>query len=76
MCIIWCLIANTYSHKILQPEDITYPIHIQKDIKQFKKINDTKINVFEYDGNYTELFDKNNIRTLYNTSSRNKNIIN
>ena len=45
-------------------------------IKHLKKLNDIKINFVEYDGNYNEDFDRNNIITLYNTSNRNTNIIN
>ena len=44
--------------------------------KQFEKLNDIKTNLFQYDCNYTDDFDKNNIITLNNTSNRNKHAIN
>ena len=38
-----------YFDEIKQPNDIIYPIDIQKDISKFEKLNNIKINVFEYD---------------------------
>ena len=56
--------------EIIQPKDIIYPIDIQHDIPKFEKLNNTKINVFQYDKKFTKL------ETLYNTNERNENVIN
>ena len=61
-----------YFDEIVQPKDITYPIDIQTDIKKFEKLNNIKINVFEYNGSYTGDYDRNNIVTLYNTHDKNE----
>ena len=65
-----------YFDEIKQPKDIIDPIDIQKDISKFEKLNNIKINVFEYDGSYTGDYDRNNIITLYNTNNKNENVIN
>ena len=62
-----------YWNKVIEPNDITYPIDIQTDIKKFERLNDIKINVFNYD-----VKDKGfkNLLTLYNSSSRNSRVCN
>ena len=65
-----------YFDEIKQPKDIIYPIDIQKDISNFEKLNNIKINLFEYEGSYTSDYDRNNIITLYNTNNENENVIN
>ena len=57
-------------NEIIQPKDIIYPIDIQHDIPKFEKLNNIKINVFQYDKNFIKL------QTLYNTNERNENVIN
>jgi len=66
---------ETYHYKkhfdeIIQPKDIIYPIDIQHDIPKFEKLNNIKINVFQYDKTFIKL------QTLYNTNERNENVIN
>ena len=34
---------------MIQQKDIQYPIDIQQDIPKFEKLNNIKINVFDYD---------------------------
>ena len=58
-----------YFDEIIKPKDINYPIDIQHDIPKFEKLNDIKINVYQYDKNFTKL------ETLYNNNDRNKNVI-
>ena len=66
---------ETYHYKkhlneIIEPKDIIYPIDIQHDIPKFEKLNNIKINVFQYNKTFTKL------HTLYNTTERNENLIN
>ena len=56
--------------EIKEPENQIYPIEILKDIPKFEKLNDIKINVFEYDEKYE------NLNIIYNTRKRNENTIN
>ncbi len=56
-----------YFDEIKQPNDITYPINIDKDITKFEKLNNFKINVFTYENG------KVNVR--YNSRNRNEIII-
>ena len=56
--------------EIIEPKDITYPIDIQHDVPKFEKLNNIKINVFQYNKTFTKLL------TLYNTNERNENVIN
>ena len=87
-CLIWCLLAHKYNVKkdahetyhykkhfdeIKQPDDIIYPIDIQHDIPKFERLNNIKINVFEYDKNDKKF---ENLRTVYNTNEVNENVIN
>ena len=65
-----------YFDEIIQPKDIKYPIDIQKDIPKFEKLNNIKINVLEYTGALDKDYDKNKIVSVYNTRSRNENVIN
>jgi hypothetical protein len=62
-----------YISSIKTPIDIKYPIDIQTDIKKFERLNNIKINVFEYD---EKDFEFKNIKPLYNTSIRNDNVCN
>ena len=58
-----------YLDEIIKPKDIIYPIDIQHDIPKFEKLNNIKINVYQYDKKFTKL------ETLYNNNERNKNVI-
>ena len=61
-----------YIDEIIEPEGQVYPINIQSDIPKFEKLNDVKINVFEYpNGDYTKL-----PIIVYNTMKRNDNVCN
>ena len=59
-----------YFNEIIQPKDIKYPIDIQHDIPKFEKLNNIKINVFEYDKKHEKL------QTVYNTNIKNSNVVN
>jgi len=56
-----------YLTEIVEPENITYPINIDKDIPKFEKLNNIKINVFTYEDN--------KVNVLYNTRDRTSNTI-
>jgi hypothetical protein len=87
-CIIWCMLAfkyydsvnngsTIYPYKkhfaeIKEPENQIYPIDILKDIPKFERLNDIKINVFEYDVNDTKY---ENLNVIYNNRNRNTNIM-
>ena len=58
---------------IIQPENITYPIDIQTDIRKFEKLNNMKINVFRYDDKDVKF---ENLLTVYNTTQKIDNVIN
>ena len=54
-----------YENEIIKPKDIKFPIDIQKDIPNFEKLNDIKINVFEYNNDYTHLEPLYNNKKIY-----------
>jgi len=54
---------------ILEPKNIAYPINIEKDIPKFEKLNNMKINIFEYD----EVNKQINVR--YNTKELKDHIV-
>ena len=62
-----------YFNELIIPKDIKYPIDIQKDISKYEKLNNIKINVFYYEEKDTDFV---NLKTLYNTSERNKDVCN
>ena len=83
-CIIYCLCAHNhpdvnhasssdtyrkFKNEIIRPEGQKYPIEVLKDIPKFEKLNNIKINVFEYDKDFE------NLQIIYNTRTRNINII-
>ena len=39
--------------KLKKPKDIVYPLDIQNYISKFQKLNTIKINVFQYQGDYS-----------------------
>ena len=53
--------------EIIEPEGITYPIDVHRDIPKFEKLNNIKINVFKFDG-------KNHVVT-YNSRDRECNTV-
>ena len=53
--------------EIVEPVNQSYPINIFKDIPRFEKLNNIKINVFQYS-------DKKEIEVMYNTKQKNTNI--
>ena len=57
-------------NEIIEPPNQVYPIDILNDIPKFEKLNNMKINVFEYD----ETFE--NLNIIYNTRTRNINTMN
>ncbi len=85
-CIIWCMLAFKYYDSVnngstiypyknhfaetKEPENQIYPIDILKDIPKFERLNDIKINVFEYDVNDTKY---ENLNVIYNNRNRNTN---
>ena len=64
---------DKYIKNIIEPENQIYPIDVQSDIKKFEKLNNIKINVFQY-----EPTDKNfeRLRTVYNNRNRNEVVCN
>jgi hypothetical protein len=56
-----------YLPEIVEPENIIYPISIDKDIPKFEKLNNIKINVFTYEDN--------KVNVLYNTRDRTSTIV-
>ena len=43
---------------------------------QFEQVNDIKIYVFEYTGNYNFDYDRNKVVICYSTNNRNEKVIN
>ena len=62
-----------FLNEIIEPNNITYPIDIQNDIKKFERLNNLKINVFKFDMK-DEKFEK--LQTIYNTNDRNERVCN
>lgn len=56
-----------YLNEIIEPQGITYPININKDIPKFEKLNNFKINIFT--------FEDNKVNVLYNSRDRTCNTI-
>ena len=65
-----------YFNEVKQPKDIIYPLDIQNDIPKFEKLNNIKINVFRYEREFDNPYDRDRFNPIYNTRGRNENVIN
>jgi len=62
-----CDLYNYKKHEdeIIKPKDIVFPINIQENIPQFEKLNDIKINIYEYNKDFTHLEPLYNNKKIY-----------
>jgi len=63
-------VLEPYIKDCIEPENQVYPINIQTDIVKFERLNNLKINVYEFNKKSKK------IDVIYNNRSRNENVLN